>query len=83
MKKLGTGYGGGSSYCKCICSRFTSSRPGMNPYLTHFYCTRCEYWGNKDLLAGNNRCPCCNFRPRMKTWGSKKRRDERSEGKRI
>ena len=60
----------GAKFCKGICSRLASSR-GSDPYSTHYYCSRCAYWGNKELLTWDNRCECCNFVPRMKSHHNK------------
>ena len=69
----------GSKYCKNICDRIESKRPYKIPYSTHYYCSICEFWGNKNTLNVKNRCPCCNLRPRMKTWFNKKAMRERNE----
>jgi hypothetical protein len=74
-----TGTALGSKYCKNLCHRFKSKRPYRIPYSTHYYCTRCNFWGNKETLIGNMRCPCCNYHPRMKTWFNKKAMRERNE----
>ena len=52
--------------CKSICSDYISPRPWKAPYTTHYYCSRCAYWGDKKDLTEFCRCPCCNRRPRMK-----------------
>jgi hypothetical protein len=65
----------GSKHCKDICSRFKTKRPWKDPYKTHYNCRRCEYWGDKKSLTEFQRCPCCNFRPRMKTWYSMKAKE--------
>jgi DNA-directed RNA polymerase subunit RPC12/RpoP len=63
----------GSKYCKGICVRLKSKRPYLIPYSTHYHCTRCDYWANKDILTDKNKCPCCNYRPRMKAWRNRGR----------
>jgi DNA-directed RNA polymerase subunit RPC12/RpoP len=54
--------------CKGPCSRYKTTRPHKEPYATHYMCSRCRYWGTKESLTETNRCPCCNFRPRMKNF---------------
>ena len=51
--------------CKGICTRVSESKPFKLPYLTHAYCTRCAVWMPYESLK-NNRCSCCNHRPRTK-----------------
>ena len=57
--------------CKSICSDYISPRPHKAPYTTHYYCSRCAYWGDKKDLTEFCRCPCCNFRPRTKSFHNK------------
>ena len=62
-------------FCKGICESMGSKRPWKDAYSTHYHCTRCDYWDNKDKLTDAGRCPCCNFRPRMKGWHNKGRKN--------
>jgi len=59
-------------HCKGICERWDGKRPFGTPYKTHFNCTRCGVWCSKTMLTDKERCPCCNFRPRMMTKRKKK-----------
>jgi len=58
----------GQKGCKGICKRVEDNPPGGKAkYKLHAFCSRCNVWMNKEAL-NNDRCPCCNHRPRQKNF---------------
>jgi hypothetical protein len=54
-------------FCKGVCSRIKVNKPFKSPYKLNCMCRRCGVWIPKSKLI-NNRCSCCNFRPKMKSY---------------
>ena len=55
-------------FCKGKCDRISINRPCVpDPYKEYCMCRRCNVWMKKSILI-KERCPCCNFRPKMKSY---------------
>lgn len=59
--------------CKGKCDKHKHHRPFGSPYKKGYcYCRVCDVWYHKDYTVPHQRfgfvCPCCNVRPKSKSY---------------